>query len=101
MIVLIYVGDLIITRNHMTCVDVLEQNLEIRFKMSKLGALTFYIGIKFIHLSRGVLLLQRSYVLNLFERFDMKNYALKTTPMEKRITLHMNMKAKLANITKY
>nr|PNR27150.1 hypothetical protein PHYPA_030631 [Physcomitrium patens] len=47
MIVLIYVDDLLITGNHANRIDALENKLENRFEMSKLGLLTFYIGVEF------------------------------------------------------
>lgn len=75
MIVLIYVDDLLITGNHANRIDALENKLENRFEMSKLGLLTFYIGVEFVRLPHGILLLQRNYLLNLHEKFGMTNSA--------------------------
>lgn len=101
MIILIYVDDLLITGNHTACIEALEQKLENRFEMSKLGPLTFYIGIEFTRLSQGMLLLQRSYVMNLLEKFDMKDCAQAAIPMEDGLKLHMNMEGDFMDTTNY
>lgn len=56
LIVLIYVDDLLITGNNSIKVESLIKELEKKFQMSKLGLLTFYIGIEFQRLATGMLL---------------------------------------------
>jgi hypothetical protein len=50
--------------------------------MSHLGVMKVYIGVKFIYLLIGVMLVQRFYAKVILERFEMDSCKHVTTPME-------------------
>ena len=47
--------------------------------MSRLGLLTYYIGIEFAYMVEGILLVQRNHIQNLLEKLNMLDCAAVTT----------------------
>lgn len=86
--IVLYIDDLLITESHETKVIESEQRLEWEFEMSKLGLLTYYVGIEFVYMAEGTLLVQRNYIQNLLEKFNMLDYAAVTTLWKGHTTLH-------------
>ncbi|XP_049360668.1 uncharacterized mitochondrial protein AtMg00810-like [Solanum verrucosum] len=64
-IVLVYVDDLLITGSNITLIEKAKQILNHKFKMKDLGELKYFLGIEIMKSTRGVLLNQRKYVLEL------------------------------------
>jgi hypothetical protein len=52
------------------------------FDMFKLNIMQFYIGVEFVYLLDGIMLVQKAYVVTMLERFNMKDCYYIVTPME-------------------
>ncbi len=62
-VIVIYVDDLIITRDSDADISDLKKLLKQKFKMKDLGELRYFLGIEVIHSPKGIWLLQRQYAL--------------------------------------
>ncbi|XP_066324497.1 uncharacterized mitochondrial protein AtMg00810-like [Miscanthus floridulus] len=82
LVVGVYVDDLIITGAHAKDIDSFKREMAARFKMSDLGALSYYLGIEVRQGKQSISLGQRAYVENLLERGGMAEYKPCVTPME-------------------
>jgi hypothetical protein len=58
-IIILYVEDLMLTRDHSIKLTYIQKQLEIKLEMSHLGVMKVYRGVKFIYLPIGVMLVQR------------------------------------------
>lgn len=96
---MIYVNDLPFIRNYPLKVDLLEQELEKYFEMSKLEILTFYIGIKYICITIRKLFIQEGYSYNLIKIFSMLDSIVIIIWIEEGTKLNLNMDAKYVDAT--
>lgn len=69
--ILIYVDDIIITASVKSAIDELLHNLRMEFAVKDLGDLSYFMGIKVLHLWSGMLLCQHRYILDLLKRTHM------------------------------
>ena len=60
-----YVDDIIITGDDMTCISSLKSFLHVQFHTKDLGMLKYFLGIEVMRSKRGIFLSQRKYVLDL------------------------------------
>jgi hypothetical protein len=60
-ILILFVNDLLLTRNHFSKLMMLEEELEKRFEMSQLNIMHLYIGVEFLYLPHEVMLQQHNY----------------------------------------
>jgi hypothetical protein len=65
------------------------------FEMSKLNIMQLYIGVEFVYLLARIMLVQRSYVVTMLERFNMKDCYSIVAPMEERLQFKLNMEVVL------
>jgi hypothetical protein len=63
-VIIIYVDDLIITRDSDVDISDLNKLLKQKFEMKDLGELRYFLGIEVIQSPKGIWLLQRQYALN-------------------------------------
>ncbi|KAJ1685430.1 hypothetical protein LUZ63_016820 [Rhynchospora breviuscula] len=80
-IVLVYVDDIIVTGDSPTGVTTLIATLQQRFALKDLGPLNFFLGIAVHHITDGMLLSQKQYILDLLCRTHMANAQPVSTPM--------------------
>lgn len=66
-ILILYLDDLSFIGDHEKKINQLKEQLKARFEMIDLGLLSFYLGIEFLHLPKGIFLGQRSYVKQMLE----------------------------------
>jgi hypothetical protein len=71
MFVLIYVDDILITSSSSLAIRELLVNLHKEFAVKDLGTFNFFLGIEVIPCSRGVLLSQHRYIMDLLRRTKM------------------------------
>ena len=66
-ILIVYVDDIIITGNNLKEIKELEEHLDKNFKVKQLGPLKYFLGIEFARSSKGILMTQQKYILELLE----------------------------------
>jgi uncharacterized protein (DUF2164 family) len=69
--ILVYVDDIIITRNHNATIIELIAMLQLDFSMKDLGALNYFLGIQVLRDSNGIHLGQTKYITDLLNRVNM------------------------------
>ncbi|XP_019462910.1 PREDICTED: uncharacterized protein LOC109361829 [Lupinus angustifolius] len=104
-IICLYVDDLLITNNESDEIERLRAKLKLEFVMSDLGNLSYFLGIEFSRTNEGILIHQRKYIANVFERFNMLECNSASKTIETSHTLrkenYENSEAKLVYPTLY
>lgn len=67
MILILYVDDLLITRNHMTQIKWIMSQLKTKFEKINLGYLNFYLGVKFLSVNKGIFMCQKDNTWRILE----------------------------------
>ena len=81
LIMVLYVDDLLITgEDHL--IENCKQDLISEFEMKDLGILHYFLGLEVWQHSKGILLNQGNYTLDLLNRIGMLNWKAMKTPME-------------------
>ena len=78
--VIIYVDDLIITGDNAVEIEALKRSLHQTFAIKDLGRLKYFLGIEMATSSKGLLLHQRKYVLDLLQEANMLDCKPAITP---------------------
>jgi len=68
---LVYVDDIIVTRNDFEEQTQLKENLSQTFKIKDLGVLKYFMGIEVAYSKAGIFLSQRKYILDLLQETGM------------------------------
>ena len=97
----IYVDDLIITGNNHTGVKELKSLLKLRFKISDLGQLKFFLGIKVVKTDVGMHLIQRKYVLDLLKKYGTLSCKPLQLPLDANAKYHRVVGNKIQNVQMY
>ena len=82
-----YVDDLIITGVRVEDIDSFKHEMVAHFRMSDLGALSYYLSIEVRHGKKALTLSRSAYVLRLLEWSGMAECKPCVTPMEERLKL--------------
>jgi hypothetical protein len=61
MILILYVDDLFLIGDNTNRLEIFEKEFTKQYEMMNMGFMNLYIGIKFIYLEKGTLLIQRNY----------------------------------------
>nr|GFB86702.1 putative reverse transcriptase, RNA-dependent DNA polymerase [Tanacetum cinerariifolium] len=94
---IIYVDDMVITRNYEEEIKRLKERLFTEFEMKDLGNLKYFIGIEVLRSPKGIFICQKKYILDLFAEIGMINCKPADTSMMVSQKLFMKKKAKLAD----
>jgi hypothetical protein len=86
-VIVIYVDDLIITRDSDAYIFDLKKLLKQKFEMKDLGELRYFLGIEVIQSPKRIWLLQRQYALNKLFKYGMKGYKPISIPLEQNVKL--------------
>jgi hypothetical protein len=86
-VILIYVDDLIITRDSDANIFDLKKLLKQKFEMKDLGELRYFLGIEVIQSPKGIRLLQRQYALNKLSEYGMTGWKPISIPLEQNVKL--------------
>jgi hypothetical protein len=89
-IIVIYVDDLIITRDSDVDISNLKKLLKQKFEMKDLGELRYFLGIEVIQSLKGIWLLQRQYALNKLSEYGMMHCKPISIPLEQNVKLSAN-----------
>ncbi|CAL1357209.1 unnamed protein product [Linum trigynum] len=98
---LVYVDDLLLTRNHGPSLTSFQERLAARFSLKILGNVDYFLGIEVLPSSVGYLLSQHKYVLDLLQRFDMVGSHPAPTPLSSAAKLQLNDGSPPADPTLY
>jgi hypothetical protein len=88
---MLYVDDLVVTRNINEKIAWLKKRLEGKFKMIGLGQSRHYLGINFTFTKERIFLSQKPYIEKMFQIFGMANCNPTKVPMVEGIKLEANM----------
>jgi len=100
-IIVIYVNDLIITRDNDVDISDLKKVLKQKFKMKDLGQLHYFLGIEVIQSLKGIWLLQRQYALNKLSKYGMTGCKPISIPLEKNVKLSVDEGPLVEDTTMY
>lgn len=81
-VILIYVDDLLITRNDITLIVKTKQVLHQSFKIKDLGELRYFLGIEFCRSSLRIVMNQRKYTLELVSEAGLAGTRPLSTPLK-------------------
>jgi hypothetical protein len=101
LIIGVYVDDLVVTGMQAADIAGFKQEMADRFRMSDLGALSYYLGIEVKQGGGEMRLGQRAYAEKLVERAGMAGCKPCATPMDERLKLSRNSTAAKVNTTMY
>lgn len=79
--VLVYVVDIIITRNTVEILKVCVATLLSKFSLRDLGSLSYFLGIEILHDNRGVIMSQNKYVRDILDITNMADSKPSNEPM--------------------
>ncbi|GKB11945.1 cysteine-rich receptor-like protein kinase 8 [Tanacetum coccineum] len=71
---LIYVDDILLTGNDKRLLQSIKHQLDQQFSIKDLGSLQYYLGIEIIQNSKGLVMSQRKYALDLLQCADVLNH---------------------------
>lgn len=81
-IVLVYVDDLILTRDFEEEILLTKNNLSVRFQIKELEQLNHFLGLEVDYNEEGICLQQKKYSKDLLKKFGLLNCKLISTPMK-------------------
>jgi hypothetical protein len=86
-VVLIYVDDLIITRNNIDSISYLKSTLQHRFSIKNPDHLKYFFGIEMMVSHKGLFLNQHKYVFDLLKDVEMMDAKPDPTPLDSKLKL--------------
>lgn len=89
LLLLVYVDDVILTRNDTQLADKIVHLLDTTFALKDLGQLNYFLGLQVHYLPSGILLNQKKYIADLLHKLNWSglNPALSPSIMGKKLTL--------------
>lgn len=84
---IVYVDDIIITRDDVKAFSDLKRRLEVEFDIKDLGKLKYFLGMEFARSKEGIFLNQRKYILDLLAETGMTGCKAVETPMDPNVKL--------------
>ncbi|XP_016196129.1 uncharacterized protein LOC107637206 [Arachis ipaensis] len=82
-------------------ISTVKNVLDEKFKIKDIGRLKYFLGLEFAHSSKGLVICQCKYTLDLLEEFGMLGAKLASTPMQYSATLSKNSGTKLSDSLRY
>ncbi|KAJ0938845.1 putative RNA-directed DNA polymerase [Helianthus annuus] len=98
---IVYVDDMIITRNDKEEMTKLKESLFREFEMKDLGRLKYFLGIEVLRSKRGIFIFQKKYILDMLAETGMIDCKPADTPMMVNHKLQMEEGAKLVEKERY
>jgi len=86
-VVLVYVGDLLVTGSCSNLIVQTRNDLKLKFKMKDLGELKFFLGIEFARSKEGYVMSQRKYALELISEMGLSGAKPVSTPLDPNLKL--------------
>ena len=85
MYVAVWVDDMIIDATSNSLMNDIKELLKSKFKMTDLGMIKWFLGIKFDQTDTGISICQSHYLNSLLERFEMQDCKPRKTPSEQKL----------------
>lgn len=101
LVVCLYVDDLIYTSNDIAMSAGFKKSMIKEFDMTDLGLMGYFLGIEVVQSSTGVFISQKRYILEILDRFKMKDCNSVSTPTELGFKLTKNGTGKKVDVTLY
>jgi hypothetical protein len=101
LIVGVYVDDLIITRSSMQVLNGFNKEMCKPFKMSVLGALSYYLGVKVQQSRDGITICQGTYERKILDAAGLEESNPSRTPMESQLQLSRTGDTPVVDSTNY
>ncbi|GKF18425.1 uncharacterized mitochondrial protein-like protein, partial [Tanacetum coccineum] len=87
--------------NSLSFINTIKQKFHQTFSIKDLGPLHYYLGIEFIRNSKGMIMTQRKYALNLIEHAGMVNVKHARTPLDPDVKLTYDSRTPLTDPSHY
>ncbi|GKC02309.1 putative ribonuclease H-like domain-containing protein, partial [Tanacetum coccineum] len=81
-LVQVYIDDMIFGSTKKSWCDDFEALMQIRFQMSSMGELTFFLGLQVKQKEDGIFIIQDKYVVEILKKFDFVSVKTASTPIE-------------------
>lgn len=101
LIIGVYVDDLIVTGSREDLIQAFKKDMKVKFEMSDLGLLSYYLGIEVNQSKDGISLKQEAYARSLLRKTRMLECNPTKSPMEHKLKLTRDGDGKLINPTEY
>lgn len=85
--ILIYVGDILVTGSNMKLIEHTKVFLHEAFKIKDIGDLKFFLGMEFSRSNRGILINQGKYTLEIISQLGLEDTKPSWTPFEANVKL--------------
>ncbi|KAH9763107.1 protein kinase domain-containing protein [Citrus sinensis] len=92
-VLIVYVDDIILTRDDLVEMDRLKQSLATDFEINDLGALKYFLGMEVARSKKGIVVSQRKYILDLLKETRISGCKPIDTPVEYNLKLGEGEKA--------
>ncbi|KAH9722152.1 retrovirus-related pol polyprotein from transposon RE1 [Citrus sinensis] len=86
-VLIVYVDDIILTRDDLVEMDRLKQSLATDFEIKDLGALKYFLGMEVARSKKGIVVSQRKYILDLLKETGISGCKPIDTPMKYNLKL--------------
>lgn len=94
-----YFDDLVETESNLSEVDEFKRQMMKEFDMTGLGSLTYFFGIEFTKTSKGLVMHQKKYAIDILKRFNIMNFNSPYTSTEVKLKLVNNEDYELVDPT--
>ncbi|GJT57229.1 retrovirus-related pol polyprotein from transposon TNT 1-94 [Tanacetum coccineum] len=101
LLVQVYVDDIIFGSTIYKLCKQFEKLMTKKFEMSKMGELTYFLGLQIKQDDKGISICQEHYTRNLLKKYEISNSSFLKTPMVPPNNLGPNLAGKLVNKTSY
>ncbi|KAJ9547172.1 hypothetical protein OSB04_019715 [Centaurea solstitialis] len=101
LLVQIYVDDIIFGSTNPKLCEKFELLMKTEYKMSMMGELTYFLGLKIKQSEKGIFINQGKYVLDMLKKFDLTSCTSMKTPMAPPLSLDKDSKGKPVDVTLY
>ncbi|GKC43341.1 ribonuclease H-like domain-containing protein, partial [Tanacetum coccineum] len=101
---LVYVDDIIVTRNNVDEVEKFKEFLRTKFQIKDLDKLKYFLGIEVLETDLGLCLSQRKYCLDLLSKYGLLACKPSVTPLEQNLVISnepTEVDKVLDNVTEY
>nr|GEW42276.1 hypothetical protein [Tanacetum cinerariifolium] len=101
LVVQVYVDDIIFGSTHPRYTQLFYDLMKIRFEMSMMGEMTFFLGLQINQSPCGIFINQSNYVLEILKKYGMESCDPVGTPMEIKDKLDLDQNGTPFDATKY